>query len=1103
MKSKYLSICTLIAFLVSFLPLRPLYAAATDFPQAQATTIIVELTDAPVLASMPNSAGNAKIHVAAATTAAATTQLQKEQTAALSKISALCQSMQKPSGVLAKGSTKGIQPLYHYTHVFNGFSITVPKNAVDKIAALPEIRAVYPVTHYPFTPMNHRNNTTPLYSHCCEDIHVNQLHQENIRGQGQAIAVIDSELDWEHACFAGEVATPALSKQYIQQLLHNNALNIDISEDINKIYHSSKLPLVYNYANHSSQVFSTNPSMIHGSHVSGIACGRNGTLSNGDRFDGVAPEAQLVFMSIVGNDTLTLDDNAILAAIDDAAKLQVDAINISFGIPYIDTRSPAAKALNTAKNAGIFLSVAAGNTSRGDIESNATPAILPSLIDYPSLGQPANYSACTTVASCNQRQQLSKFSSWGSTTALDLKPEITAPGENIYSAIPSNSSNKNTYDFRSGTSMATPHITGSAALLKQYIEAHPEKYPALDARQLHCFIENLMMSTATILPNKENPAVSASPRQQGAGRIHLVNAIKTPAVLIGPDGKTKLSLKDSINQQTRQFTLACTAYNFGPQPITYDQLQVTVLSDAINKKGTIGGMQPLATTSIALPEQIVVPANAKVPVTATITLDSRAVKKQLQAFSNGFFVDGFLTLSSHQQDVPAIHIPYSGFYGNWTKAPALDQPNYSGHSQLNGTFLASTVDVLNETYTLGSNTLFESFLNGQTSYNKVAEEAYCALSPNNDGWGDSLSVTLKTLRNASIERISIYNSSGKEIYHLQHPTNVDGKLSTNNTVQLAAGSALQSQPDGPFTVKVSGKLRYPGAHTETIQMKFYTDRVAPTLSHWHYQADQNNTEVSFHAADNTALMGVLIDGQRLDTNAYESMVCTTEALDDIHQGDFHINLSQYIPESISITVFDYALNRLCVYGPDATPFMDVHPTDWYYDAIYYTKAQGLMSGLDEKRFGPNNGTDRAQFVTTLWRLAGSPMDAPMPNYSDLAVKSYYTPAVAWASQAHLISGYPDGRFGPNDPLTREQMATIFYRFASYQQHSITPIDNSVLRTFSDAKNVQPWAKSALCWAIETGLMRGTDPTHLTPQGRTTRAQLATVLTHYHQKEVSS
>ena len=1100
MKSKHFIICTLIAFLVSFLPIQSVHATTTNPPINQSVTVIVELQSAPILARPGAKAQGAKATVASAQTASTLAQLQKEQAAALTKIRTLCQPPAKRQA-RAKNANPALTPLYHYTHVFNGFSITVPKTAIADIAALPEVREIYPVRQYPFFPFNASNQTTQLQQGH-QGIHADALHQQGIRGQGQTIAIIDSELAVQHECFRGEVAHPALTKQTVQRLLHSNALNIDISENINHIYRSSKLPLVYNYANHSPIVASHNTKIIHGTHVSGIACGRNGILPNGQAFNGVAPEAQLVFMSIVGDDQLHLDDNAILAAIDDATKLQVDAINLSFGIPYISTRAPAAKALTTAKNAGIFLSVAAGNAARGDIEDTTVPTTIPpTLIDYHSLGQPANFSACTTVASASQDNKLSTFSSWGGTTDLDLKPEITAPGERIKSAIPSDSYANNSYESRNGTSMATPQITGSAVLLKQYITHHPHQYPNMNDQQLNTFIENLMMSTATILPNDVQSQVPASPRQQGAGLINLEAATSTPAILLGSDGKTKLALKETIDEHNQQIHLSCQAYNFSTQDVTYDHIDVSVLSDALDPKGNIAGMQPLATTTISMPEQIALPAGAHVPIDATITLNRHAINKQSRAFPNGFFIDGFLTLSSSKNDVPAIHIPYSGFYGDWTKAPALDQPNYSGHSQLNGTYLSTTVDTFNTKYALGSNTLFTSLINENTPYTQVSEEAYSALSPNGDGWGDALYVSLKTLRNADIEKIDIKDATGKIIYQTKHPSNLDGKLSTNNTTRLAAEDALQAHPDGNFIVTVTGKLQYPNAHRESIQMKFYTDRQAPALSDWQSHTNGENMQVSFRATDNKALMGVLIDGQRKDTRAYESMVRTTEQLENIRQGDFQINLSQYNPETISITVFDYALNHFRVYGPDATPFMDIHPTDWYYDAVCYTKSHGLMSGIDEKTFAPHHTTNRAQLVTTLWRLAGSPMEAPMPDYTDLAVKAYYTPAVAWASNAHIISGYPDGRFGPDDALTREQMATIFYRFAAHQQQTDTTVDAPILDAFSDTQNIQPWAKEALTWAINEGLMNGIDQTHLAPQGRTTRAQLATVLTHYHQKEV--
>lgn len=162
-----------------------------------------------------------------------------------------------------------------------------------------------------------------------------------------------------------------------------------------------------------------------------------------------------------------------------------------------------------------------------------------------------------------------------------------------------------------------------------------------------------------------------------------------------------------------------------------------------------------------------------------------------------------------------------------------------------------------------------------------------------------------------------------------------------------------------------------------------------------------------------------------------------------------------------------------------------------------------MMGIDARHFGPNRTTNRAQLVTTLWRMSGSPTDDSAPAFMDVAPDAYYAQAVAWASNAHIISGYGNACFGPNDTLTREQMAAIFYRFASYQKHDSTIDSTHHLDAFSDVDAVQPWAFEALNWAVEKALISGMPNNLLAPQGTTTRAQLATVLSDYHQKYLAS
>lgn len=178
----------------------------------------------------------------------------------------------------------------------------------------------------------------------------------------------------------------------------------------------------------------------------------------------------------------------------------------------------------------------------------------------------------------------------------------------------------------------------------------------------------------------------------------------------------------------------------------------------------------------------------------------------------------------------------------------------------------------------------------------------------------------------------------------------------------------------------------------------------------------------------------------------------------------------------------------------ASPFADVAPGTWYYDAVLYAYEHGLMSGTGEGQFSPDLATSRGMIVTILYRLAGSPAVSGSSAFPDVAQGDWYASGVAWASANGVVSGYPDGTFGPNDPITREQMTAILYQFARTQGK----LDSSRadLSAFADADTISSWARESMSWAVAKGLIGGVSADMLAPGGFTTRAQAAVILTAF-------
>ena len=180
--------------------------------------------------------------------------------------------------------------------------------------------------------------------------------------------------------------------------------------------------------------------------------------------------------------------------------------------------------------------------------------------------------------------------------------------------------------------------------------------------------------------------------------------------------------------------------------------------------------------------------------------------------------------------------------------------------------------------------------------------------------------------------------------------------------------------------------------------------------------------------------------------------------------------------------------------PAELPFTDVTQGDWYYGAVAYAYENGLMDGMGNNRFAPNGTTTRAQLVTILYRLEGIPalpdtaLDYP---FSDVAADSWYGAAVYWARANGIVNGVSDTAFAPNQALTREQMAAMLHRYAEYKDADLSA--SADLSGYTDAGQIAPYAQTAMAWSNGTGLITGTSDTTLSPKGSATRAQVATIL----------
>ena len=184
-------------------------------------------------------------------------------------------------------------------------------------------------------------------------------------------------------------------------------------------------------------------------------------------------------------------------------------------------------------------------------------------------------------------------------------------------------------------------------------------------------------------------------------------------------------------------------------------------------------------------------------------------------------------------------------------------------------------------------------------------------------------------------------------------------------------------------------------------------------------------------------------------------------------------------------------------GTGANPFTDVSEKDWFYGDVMFVCENGLMLGTSKALFSPYGTATRGMMATILWRMEGSPVPKGKNSFTDVEAGKWYADAVTWTAENGIFAGYGKDKFGPDDPITREQLAAIFYRYADYKGYDLTVKGN--LDKFKDADKITDYAETAMGWAVGSGLMKGKSGNLLDPQGTATRAEIAAMLHRFIEK----
>lgn len=379
--------------------------------------------------------------------------------------------------------------------------------------------------------------------------------------------------------------------------------------------------------------------------------------------------------------------------------------------------------------------------------------------------------------------QMSSFTSWGAGPALELKPEITAPGGNIWSSVIDGSSTSNedytgTYEMMSGTSMAAPHMTGIGALVRQRVHTDAA-FDGVAAQQIGDIVSQLLVSTA--VPQKDTNGVYYSPRVQGAGLVSASAAVETP-VYISVDGQNvgKLELGDDIDE-TGSYDIAFDLHNVSNKDVMYS-VSVTLMKPETGVVDSRWGERDIMTASdtvIATVDLGTVTAKAGTePTTFKGSVSLSAEQKQAikDEFPNGTYVEGYVMLTDKSGQNPNLGLPMLSFFGDWTKAPIFETANWFDYEAEEGFWEQETtweggVNLLGSYLMVGSSG-YDVFTPGENLFVKEGEEQKVywqdniTISPDGNGYFDTFDeLALYQLRDARVLIVEVKNADDGTLYY--------------------------------------------------------------------------------------------------------------------------------------------------------------------------------------------------------------------------------------------------------------------------------------------------------------------------------------------------
>lgn len=457
-----------------------------------------------------------------------------------------------------------------------------------------------------------------------------------------------------------------------------------------------------------------------------------------------------------------------------------------------------------------------------------------------------------------EADQLSDFTSWGLSADGELKPDVSAPGGNIFSSI-----NNNKYASMNGTSMASPHVAGAVVILKQALR---ERYPNLTDAELSARIKHLLMSTAIPHWNVDQNAYT-SPRQQGAGIIDVDGAINSPLYVTGHDDYGSISLGNVTDTITFDVVLHNTSNQ--DQSLRY----LTYVSTDHVEDGYIT-LKPRHLFETDLSDVIVVPANST--LTVPITVSAAEFAEELTGLMpNGYYLEGFVRFLSADNDVDTVSIPFVGFRGAFQDLPVLEKPIYELKADEHPFYYEKdTTTTLENEWPYDDNSDYTALITNIAEFHPETKETsndnfavlgtfedaegryllkrdaegkvFLAVSHNDDGNRDGVMFKGVFLRNVNDLRLTVYAvddvkrenplwqttmMSGDKNFYGGNPENPKSYLlAEEEAIWTGNDSQGNALPDGDYQYVISYHSQTPGSKEQSYTYHIVLDTVKPTIT---------------------------------------------------------------------------------------------------------------------------------------------------------------------------------------------------------------------------------------------------------------------------------